>query len=105
LPPEIIFEFFTDNEELPTSTVNKAPLILGLVCRSWRAILKSTLALWTALSLHFYDDCTCDWSDKQKVISVLEHWLRYSILMSISIEFIDHRAWNRDLDLLSPNLT
>jgi len=96
----IIFEFCLDQKQMSTPSASKAPLLLGLVCRSWRAVLLSTPALWTTMSLHFYDDSIGRRSDKQKVISALEHWLKYSTPMPIFIEFIDHRAWNRDSDPL-----
>ncbi|KAF7334556.1 hypothetical protein MVEN_02285500 [Mycena venus] len=59
LPPEIIAEIFINfvptYPEFPPYSGVLSPLVLGRVCRHWRAIALSTPALWSSLSLAVSD--------------------------------------------------
>ncbi|KAF8956442.1 hypothetical protein BDZ97DRAFT_187364 [Flammula alnicola] len=55
IPPEIasqIFTFCVPNSPYTTSKEKLAPLILGAVCKSWRAVAWSTPQLWIILSIN-----------------------------------------------------
>ncbi|KAK7434207.1 hypothetical protein VKT23_020337 [Stygiomarasmius scandens] len=52
LPPEILSEIFVfclPEDRNPVCSVSQAPLLLGLVCRSWREVCLSTPRLWSAV--------------------------------------------------------
>ncbi|KII92014.1 hypothetical protein PLICRDRAFT_104006, partial [Plicaturopsis crispa FD-325 SS-3] len=57
LPPELLSEIFVHClPEDTTPNVRRAPLLLGRVCRRWRAISLSTPQLWSSISITLHKD-------------------------------------------------
>ncbi|KIJ67016.1 hypothetical protein HYDPIDRAFT_52762, partial [Hydnomerulius pinastri MD-312] len=85
MPPEImarVFDFCGDvHVRGPHSEPSKrAPLLLGSVCRSWRALSLAMPRLWTALYL---DLPTSGFFEKQE--EILHAWLQRSRPFPISL--------------------
>ncbi|KAF8555193.1 hypothetical protein OG21DRAFT_940335 [Imleria badia] len=85
LPPEILSEIFERCLNVKSSGMlfsmtarNKAaPLLLGRVCRSWRAIAHATPRLWRDI---FVNVCDGRYSDelRRDALPVLQTWLAHS---------------------------
>lgn len=85
LPPELLSEIFEQCLDLGNSRVlfsvtartKMAPLLLGRVCRSWRAIAHATPRLWRDI---FVNICDGRYSDKLRkdALPVLQTWLARS---------------------------
>ncbi|KAF5373054.1 hypothetical protein D9758_001524 [Tetrapyrgos nigripes] len=55
IPPELLAEVFTrclPVEHIPTRSLTEAPLLLTLVCKTWREICLTTPRLWSALHIY-----------------------------------------------------
>lgn len=87
LPPEIMSEIFERCLDLDvkgsrvlfsaTARNKEAPLLLGRVCRTWRAIAHATPRLWRDI---FVSICDGRYSDqlRKDVLPVLQTWLAHS---------------------------
>ncbi|KAF9477178.1 hypothetical protein BDN70DRAFT_881467 [Pholiota conissans] len=88
LPVEIISnifeEFVADGMEesfdYPVSMdIEKTPLVLGAVCRSWRAIAWASPRLWNAISVNLYNgnpglaDIVSEWLARSKELPLFVH--------------------------------
>ncbi|EIW83243.1 hypothetical protein CONPUDRAFT_143210 [Coniophora puteana RWD-64-598 SS2] len=77
LPIELMHEIFRFcSLPSPSSTLSQpltTPLLLGQVCRRWRAIAHSMSELWTALTVYDYGHWTPDTS-----VEMMRAWLRRS---------------------------
>lgn len=85
LPPELLSEIFEQCLDVGNPRVlfsmtarnKEAPLLLGYVCRSWRAIAHATPRLWRDM---FVNVCDGRYSDKLRrdALPVLQTWLAHS---------------------------
>ncbi|KAK7022101.1 hypothetical protein R3P38DRAFT_2710032 [Favolaschia claudopus] len=62
---------------------SKAPLLLGRICRHWRAVAYSTPALWS--SIHIPWESECPPAILAKLETVVDAWLRRSAACSLSV--------------------
>jgi hypothetical protein len=92
LQPEVLSEIFehcldTENCGVVFSTVarnKEAPLLLGRVCRSWRAVAHATPRLWQDI---FINVCDGRYSDelRRDALPVLQTWLAHSGGLPLSL--------------------
>lgn len=94
LPDDIIGEIFIQclpTDRNPTRSLAEAPLLLGLICRSWRNISSSTPRLWNAI--HVFVPIQVSPSPLPQTISELvevrrqgvQRWLKRSGVLPLSI--------------------
>ncbi|KAJ6485409.1 hypothetical protein C8R47DRAFT_538296 [Mycena vitilis] len=85
MPPEIlqeIFEACIPTRHFPIMDASCAPLLLGRVCRAWRAISLSTPVLWSAVHLVLKRNPTEEAAEKLRV------WLQRSGDSPLSISIV-----------------
>ncbi|EGO03124.1 hypothetical protein SERLA73DRAFT_70575 [Serpula lacrymans var. lacrymans S7.3] len=99
LPPEMLSKIFEHclplEEKSQVSTnepsISHAPLLLGRVCSTWRAISLSTPRLWSFLKLVVPCICTDAVVDKQR--QIMSTWLQRSGSVPMSLRFI-HQGYS-----------
>ncbi|KAJ7635837.1 hypothetical protein DFH06DRAFT_1479106 [Mycena polygramma] len=85
MPPEILQEIFVaciPTRHFPIMDASCAPLLLGRVCRAWRAISLSTPVLWSAVHVAVKRNPTDEAAEKLRV------WLQRSGDYPLSISIV-----------------
>ncbi|KAK7022108.1 hypothetical protein R3P38DRAFT_3538325 [Favolaschia claudopus] len=89
LPLDILAEIFlaclpSKREALIDDS--KAPLLLGRICRSWRAVAYSTPTLWSSIHIPWEYDCPP--AILTRLEAIVEAWLRRSAACSLSVSLV-----------------
>ncbi|KAK7048691.1 hypothetical protein R3P38DRAFT_3619631 [Favolaschia claudopus] len=96
LPIDILTEIFltclpSKHEALIDES--EAPLLLGRICRHWRAVAYSTPTLWSSINIPWQSGCPP--AILAKLQTVVEAWLKRSAACSLSVALAllaDHNA-------------
>ncbi|TDL24124.1 hypothetical protein BD410DRAFT_786211 [Rickenella mellea] len=92
LPVELLVEIFLyclPTDGFPTPSRREAPILLGRVCRAWRAVSLATPRLWTQINLTPFPD-TPYWTSKMFHQVGIFEWMRWSADCPLSFEIGSH---------------
>ncbi|KAK7048682.1 hypothetical protein R3P38DRAFT_2870878, partial [Favolaschia claudopus] len=86
LPLDILAEIFLaclPSKREALIDESKAPLLLGRICRHWRAVAYSTPTLWSSIHIPWEFDCPP--AILTRLETIVEAWLRRSAACSLSV--------------------
>lgn len=111
LPPDILGEIFVHclpTDRNPTRSLAEAPLLLGMICRSWRDISLSTPRVWTGIHVYIPHVLISQHQSLSDLVELrtqgVQRWLGRSGTLPLSISLKISRQFPHDSIILLEEL-